>query len=1042
MSLTLGEKLKVRSMVQMAGEPISFFWPMRAFIHHNPLHGLENLPFPEATTKGSELFHGRSFLPRHRYQDYLAQGQIDQAKMEGLLQEFLEGEEIPEGIDALAWCQHLLCHERRPLSTADPLLSAAHLKATLMGEAAPEGEIDLGDLRQKLRAQLLGDRPLGEALDDLFASKITEDLNGLVVKSCLDFYDEGQSVWKMPGREQGFFDAWKKLALRNIRFKLLGLRFKNILAADSTAEGTIIHVLRTLGVPQEHWVGYFTRELAQLHGWAGFIRWRGQATEYHFNKTFPGDLVDFVAVRLTLALARIEAHGRRGHASSVAEIEDLIENRTEEVFLRCEFHRRQALPEMAHSVDVALSRGKDELIRKTFAEYTRRKSAALAQEQARRLHRIARAVGQEDQLAAMGCEDLERLLRLLARVEEQEGMLWLRGMEEQSMQKLRGQLNLLPAPQPSEGEERPFAQALFCIDTRSERFRRNLESMGNYQTFGIAGFFGVPVSFIELGKGSETHLCPVILTPKNVVLEITTDALSEDPDTLTTLDKAIHGLKESVVSPFVTVEAIGLLFGLEMIGKTLAPKGYAKWRNKLINTEKPQTLLLLDKLDKEQAESILQTVQRALIIKGVKQELGLTADQISDKIVQGLRETAMGMREGSADLADLLGITPARLTDFIKHLREDYRISREFAEVQMEQLGRIGFSLDEQANFVATALSAIGLTENFARFVVFCGHGSFTENNPYESALDCGACGGNHGLVSARVISQMANRAEVRSRVREMGITIPEDVCFIPALHNTTTDEVKLHDLDRIPPSHLFYLDWLRKGLAGASHLTAQERLPTLSDRKVGTALEAFDIAQRNANDWSQARPEWGLSGNCYFIIGRRELTRHHSLDGRAFLQSYDYRIDPKRRLLESILTGPLVVGQWINMEHYFSAVDNEQFGSGSKVYHNVAGKFAVMTGNQSDLRTGLPAQTVLKEGQPYHHPVRLMALIEAPIDHAQAAIEAVASVRNLVRNEWIRMMVIDPETELVHSYDAKSNSWEARSHQAPSTEPHQSQAV
>ena len=1009
-------------MIHVAAEPVPFFWPMRSFIHHNPLHGLEDLPFDKATEKGSEIFHARAFLPRSSYQAYLAENRVDQAKIDTLLEDFIEQEDLPGAIDGLAWCRQLLYQEQTPLSKSDPLLSASKIQAALTGEAPPEVEVDLEDLRKGLHDQLLGERPLGEAIDDLFGSKITADLNELVVKSCLDFYDEGQSVWKMPMREQGFFNAWKKLAQRNIRFTLLGLRFQSILEADGTAEGTIIHVLRTLGIEQEHWAGYFTRELAQLHGWSGFIRWREQAKDYHFSKIFPGDLVDFVAVRMTLALALIQAHGRRGLASTVGEIEDMINDRTEDAFLRCEFHKRRVLPTMAHKLDVAISRSNDDLIRKTFAEYTKSKSIELAKQQALRLRKLARAIDQEEQLAALDVPDLEKLLKVLAKVERQEGMFWLRGMEQYAMQQLGKQLNLAPAPK---RDERPFAQALFCIDTRSERLRRNLESIGDYQTFGIAGFFGVPVSFIELGKGSETHLCPVILTPKNVVLEITTDTLSEEQDTLTTLDKALHGLKESVVSPFVTVEAIGLLFGLEMIGKTLAPKGYSKWRNKLINSEKPETLLLLDKLDKEQAESILQTVQRALIIKGVKHELHLAADQISDEIVQGLRETAMGLDDHTSSLATLLKIEPARLDALIKHLREDYRINREFADGQMDQLGRIGFTLDEQANFVATALSAIGLTENFARFVIITGHGSFTDNNPYESALDCGACGGNHGLVSARVIAQMANRAQVRSRVRKMGITIPEDVCFIPALHNTTTDEVKLHDLDRIPPSHLFYLDWLRKGLTGASHLAAQERLPSLSETHAETAIDAFHIAQRNSTDWSQVRPEWGLSRNCYFIIGRRELTRHHSLDGRSFLQSYDYRIDPKRRLLESILTGPLVVGQWINMEHYFSAVDNEQFGSGSKVYHNVAGKFGVMTGNQSDLRTGLPAQTVLKNGKPFHQPVRLMTLIEAPIEHAQLAIEAVSSVRNLVRNEWIRMMVIDPETGMIHTYEA--GHWEAR---------------
>jgi uncharacterized protein YbcC (UPF0753/DUF2309 family) len=170
--------------------------------------------------------------------------------------------------------------------------------------------------------------------------------------------------------------------------------------------------------------------------------------------------------------------------------------------------------------------------------------------------------------------------------------------------------------------------------------------------------------------------------------------------------------------------------------------------------------------------------------------------------------------------------------------------------------------------------------------------------------------------------------------------------------------------------------------------------------------------------DWSQVRPEWGLSGNAYFIIGRRALTQSRALDGRAFLHSYDYRVDPKRRLLENILTGPLVVGQWINMEHYFSTVDNERFGSGSKVYHNVAGRFGVMTGNLSDLRTGLPAQTVLDGGRPYHQPMRLITVIEAPFDSAVEAVESVAVVKRLVRNGWIRLLIIDPETSTVSLYD------------------------
>ena len=147
-------------------------------------------------------------------------------------------------------------------------------------------------------------------------------------------------------------------------------------------------------------------------------------------------------------------------------------------------------------------------------------------------------------------------------------------------------------------------------------------------------------------------------------------------------------------------------------------------------------------------------------------------------------------------------------------------------------------------------------------------------------------------------------------------------------------------------------------------------------------------------------------------------MTQRVALDGRAFLHSYDYRIDQKQRLLETILTGPLVVAQWINMEHYFSTVDNERFGSGSKVYHNVAGRFGVMSGNLSDLRTGLPSQTVLKNGRPYHVPQRLITLIEAPLAHAQRAINSVATVKTLIGNGWIRLMVADVNAMTMHILD------------------------
>lgn len=1028
MSTALGTRLRIRATIHVAAEPIPLFWPMRGFIHHNPLHGLEHLPFEQAVAEGSRLFGARGYLSRARYRDYLAAGSIDRAALQTGVREFLAARPPIAGLDLETWLMALLGEAEAPPAPPDGLLvDAVDVRAALDRVAPAARAIDPAALAARLQRELLGDRPRYEAVDCLFGTRIGEELDELVIKSCLDFFDEGQSVWEMPGREQGFFRAWRAVARRNVRFFLRGLHIGRILAAADTPEGVIAHVLQRLGVAEADWEGYFSRELSRLRGWVGFIRWRAGAKRYHWAQRFPADLVDYMAIRLTLGLALLDA---RGGVQSVRTdaLRATLEARPDEAWLRCELHGGTVLPEMAHEVETTLQRGKPAHIAGVFSRYVTRKRAQQAAWQAARLRALADAAGDSAALDALAVDALAQLLELLAAFERAEGQLWLAALEARALARL---LTSLGEAAPPAFAKRPFAQALFCIDTRSEPIRRHLESVGDYQTFGIAGFFGVPMSFMALDKGSETHLCPVLLTPKNLVPEITSD---EQPggSLLGALEKGLHDLKESVFTPFVTVEAIGLLFGFDMVGKTLAPRAYHRWRKHLQpHHHQPTSRLMLDKLSREQADSIVRAAQRAVIIQAVELELRQAPERITDVVVRTLRERALDDAiDLPAELAQALALDSGRQRDFLDRLRTTYRINRSFAQIQLERLGRIGFSLDEQVGYVSQALQSIGLTRDFSRFVLVVGHGSRSENNPFESALDCGACAGNHGLISARVMAQLANKPDVRRGLRAQGLDIPDDVRFIAALHNTTTDEVVLHDVDLLPASHLLYLDRLRNGLAAAARLNAQERLPSLGEPRARDDADlAQSRAQRNAFDWSQVRPEWGLSRNAYFIIGRRDLTRAASLEGRAFLHSYDYRLDPRRRLLENILAGPLVVGQWINMEHYFSTVDNARFGSGSKVYHNPAGRFGVMTGNLSDLRSGLPAQTVLKNGRPFHEPFRLIAVIEAPFDHARQAVERVAAVKRLVRNGWVRMLVLDPLTGMAHLFE--NAGWRAWKHSA-----------
>ncbi|MXS81465.1 DUF2309 domain-containing protein [Nitrosomonas sp. GH22] len=1021
-ALNLGKILRVHATVYVAAEPVPLFWPMRTFIHNNPLHGLEGLPFTEAVQAARGLFHARVYLPRTTYQHYLREGKGDVRMLDAITAQFAQTAPSIDGIDWQRW----LSAVRKAPTDASPYVphaSAEDVAAVLAGQAIPNDGAIAAGLDAAMLADLPPWRPLTECIDSLWGTNLAAELDELVVKSCLDFFDEDQSSWRMPGRKQGFYAAWADVARRNGRMFLRGLAIKRILDQAPRADAAIVHVMQSLGIAEEHWQAYFSRELLRLHGWAGFIRWRSGAEHYHWGRKHPADLVDFLAVRLVFALALIEESARhRKTPANRPAFDAFLREQRDCALLRYALHAGELLPGWAQRIDDALERSSGNRIARLAEDYAKEWRRVHAQRQGQILQKIAMEAGTPVQtLAALGAQGAAEVLEVLQRFAVQEGSMWLRALEARAIDHL---LSQIVTPDEPAVPKRAFAQALFCIDVRSERLRRNLENVGDFLTFGIAGFFGVPVGFLGYGKGSETHLCPAIVTPKNLVLEISAAIDFDEEDFVSTLGHVLHDLKSSVISPFVTVEAIGALFGFDLIGKTMAPLAYHRWRSRL-DAPHPFTHLLLDKLSREQADSIVRALQRAMIVNALRIELGIERERVNDDMIRELRETALGHCSGTTILVREFGLSLEREARFIEQVREVYRVNSSYANYQMLRLGRIGFSLDEQVNYVWTALTSIGLTRNFSRFVLLIGHGSHSENNPYESALDCGACGGSNGLVSARVLAQMANKAEVRAKLRTIGVDIPADTWFVPGLHTTTTDTVELYNLELLPPRLLVYLERLRNGLYAASRLSAAERVPTLLPQaKTLKPAQAHRIVRVMSHDWSQVRPEWGLSGNLYFVVGRRGLTQKANLHGRSFLQSYDWQLDPKGRLLENILAGPVVVGQWINMEHYFSTVDNTHFGSGSKVYHNVAGRFGVMTGNLSDLRTGLPAQTVMRHGQPYHEPLRLIVMIEAPLDFARRAIEAVAKVKSLVQGQWVRTIILDP-TQDMQAYVFDDGEWQ-----------------
>jgi uncharacterized protein YbcC (UPF0753/DUF2309 family) len=301
-------------------------------------------------------------------------------------------------------------------------------------------------------------------------------------------------------------------------------------------------------------------------------------------------------------------------------------------------------------------------------------------------------------------------------------------------------------------------------------------------------------------------------------------------------------------------------------------------------------------------------------------------------------------------------------------------------------------------------LKNMGLTSNFSRIIVLAGHGSTTVNNPQATGLDCGACAGQTGEASARIAAALLNDPTTRKGLEEKGISIPKDSFFVPALHDTTTDEFTLFDTDDLPSTHADDLKRLRSWLEAAGDLTRLERSSLLGTASLPVHKIRGDIKRRTRN-WAEVRPEWALAKNASFIAAPRERTRHLSLEGRSFLHDYDWRSDIEFSTLELIMTAPMVVANWINMQYYGSMVDNPHFGSGNKVLHNVVGgSIGVLEGNGGDLRVGLAIQS-LHDGKDWvHEPVRLNVVIEAPSMEIDKVIAKHQLVRELIDNQWIHL--------------------------------------
>ncbi|GDY12573.1 UPF0753 protein [Planctomycetota bacterium] len=453
---------------------------------------------------------------------------------------------------------------------------------------------------------------------------------------------------------------------------------------------------------------------------------------------------------------------------------------------------------------------------------------------------------------------------------------------------------LAPVPAAS---PRPAVQAVFCIDVRSEPFRRQLEAVdGRIATYGFAGFFAMTVAVVQ-GAQRQAQ-CPVLLAPAAAV---GLPAIPAKP-----WSRVLGSLRRSAVGGFAYMETAGLTHGLSLLRGALGRNGAP--------VQRPQESAHLN--------------------------LGSLAGPTRVGLLRGL-------------------------------------------------------------------LRNLGLGEHPARLVLLCGHDSTCANNPQAAALACGACGGHSGAVNARLAARLYNDPELR---RALGASAPPAESWaVAGVHDTATDLVRLLDLGDRPASHRDDVDSLRTALDAAGAGARRVRAAGLPGIAAGADLDR-NLDERSRH-WAELRPEWGLADNAAFIAAPRAMTAGSDLGGRCFLHSYDEALDEDGALLALILTAPVVVASWINLQYFASTIDPDGQGSGSKTIHTVVGGLGVATGGDGDLRPGLAWQSVHDGSRLRHRPLRLQVFIAAQTARIDQVVAGHAHLRDLVANGWIGLHAVDPAT-------------------------------
>lgn len=1008
--------------------------PIHEFVHHNTIHGFQHLPFEKALAEVEELTGIYGYLPESQNRNLFQQGRINNDDLLAALAHDpeLHADQVVyqsnglnitrkdiyrvallyelgaittsqlkwqiEELNALNKFQTDVPSQIRNQILGDDVTEETHVIQSLWESILsklkleqsilhPENMLDLSrdqaevwlekirsnnpssNIHQKVRqaANNKLDEMLNEIGDTITLRGFVMALSGIdilvsirpqLIRICASVMDEGVAAWQLPNRSEfGLYLAWRSTVQYDANSFLHDLPgWQQIITEiPEDAIDCIIMQLLKLEIPEEKWEGYLRRLALELPGWSGLINWRQHHPGYHTENNADLHLADYLAIRLTLDRLWLNQACQENWKieAKLGTLQYYFRKNLSEFMVRKQLYQGE-LPEYLTYL------AKDLLLRAGSERHKQSEWQELA-DLMWTWQFSPMAENNNDHSVFNSGWRLFRLCQHLGLNAKQ-----IQGMRQNDLLNMLTILNEFTAPE------------------------RSKVWLYAYEYHYREDFFQAIRANLNRGRWAKRDRRP-------------------EAQIVFCIDEREESIRRQLEEINPAIETLG---AAGFFGIPINYKGLDDTHRTALCPIVVTPAHNIDEIPRKGTEKTLQEHNKG---RSLYRKLAYLMNQslrrsllISHAVIDALAPIV---------LVGLLSRTflPKYLLAFNNSLRHNIEkdvptellfIAPNTETAATPENPQLGFTDNEQAARLTGFMRSTGLTYGFAPIVCLMAHGSTSQNNPHEAAHDCGACSGKRGGPNARLFAAMANRPEIRKLLAQNNILIPEDTWFVGAEHDTCSDVITWYDTEDVPQNLQSDFETFRIDVIKSRDASAHERCRRFSSaNNPKTPAAGIYHAHLRSNDLSQVRPEYGHATNASAIIGRRSISQGIFLDRRAFLISYDPTQDPEGKLLENVLLTVGPVGAGINLEYYFSTINNERFGCGTKIPHNITGLFGVMEGASSDLRTGLPKQMV-----EIHEPIRLQVLVEASTTVLGQIYERQESLRELIGGGWILVSTIDPD--------------------------------